>query len=252
LANSPPDVAGALQGVRELQDVAEVCGDVSAALLARVVRLRTLVDAGMWNVVGEALTTAEVALGLSYEDADSGSPGTGSPSKSPKKEKGKDKEKEKEVTFVSFDDPFEAAMAIHVLVIGVVYFTHVGVARSASARLTHLHALLDSDALLLFPDGILEVRHLNPTINLSLLLLSNDLPQIKLAHGPPLLLKSTHPRVLYHLAYLVSSVSKRDAVGRKPRRKVFAGEGLVCWEKEVRKEVKCEFSQSRISLNMRV
>ena len=47
----------------------------------------------------------------------------------------------------------------------------------------------------------------------------------------------THPRVLYLLAFLVSSVSKRNPVGRKPKRKVFAMEGLSIAERELRKEV---------------
>jgi hypothetical protein len=45
--------------------------------------------------------------------------------------------------------------------------------------------------------------------------------------------------VLYSLAFLVSSVAKRDPVGRKPKRKVFAMEGLVSWEKDLRKELAC-------------
>lgn len=44
---------------------------------------------------------------------------------------------------------------------------------------------------------------------------------------PPLVIQTTHPRVLYELAFLVSSTSKRDLVGRKPRRKIFAEEGLA-------------------------
>lgn len=31
---------------------------------------------------------------------------------------------------------------------------------------------------------------------------------------------------MFELAFLVSSISKRDLVGRKPRRKIFAEEGL--------------------------
>lgn len=69
--------------------------------------------------------------------------------------------------------------------------------------------------------------------------------QIKLAVGPPLVLKVTHPRVLLHLAYLVSSASKRDPVGRKPKRKVFAVEGLNKCEQNLRKEV---FGESTLSL----
>ena len=153
LALSPPDTTNALLGVQELQKTAVASDDSGVVLLSRVLRLRTLVDAGIWNAVGDALVNSETALGLSYDDPDSSKPVPRSPSKSPRKDKGK----EKEQTFVSFDDPFEAAMAIHVLVIGVVYYTHVGVSKSASSRLTHLHALLDSDALSLFPDGFLEV-----------------------------------------------------------------------------------------------
>jgi hypothetical protein len=44
------------------------------------------------------------------------------------------------------------------------------------------------------------------------------------------------------MGFLVSSVSKRDVVGRKPRRKVFAMEGLTAWEKEVKKEISCEYT----------
>lgn len=50
----------------------------------------------------------------------------------------------------------------------------------------------------------------------------------------------THPRVLFLLAFLVSSVAKRDAIGRKPKRKVFAGEGVASWDKEVEQELICE------------
>jgi len=36
---------------------------------------------------------------------------------------------------------------------------------------------------------------------------------------------------------LVSSVAKRDPVGRKPKRKVFAAEGLAVLNREIEKEV---------------
>lgn len=64
--------------------------------------------------------------------------------------------------------------------------------------------------------------------------------QVKLPAGPPLVLQVTHPRILFLLAFLVSSVAKRDAVGRKPKRKVFAVEGLVSWEKELDIELQCK------------
>ena len=47
----------------------------------------------------------------------------------------------------------------------------------------------------------------------------------------------THPRLLFLLTFLVSSVAKRDAVGRKPKRKVFATEGVSAWEREIELEL---------------
>lgn len=58
-------------------------------------------------------------------------------------------------------------------------------------------------------------------------------------NGPPLVIETTHPRVLFLLAFLVSSTAKRDAVGRRPKRKVFATEGLATWETEVTREISC-------------
>lgn len=41
------------------------------------------------------------------------------------------------------------------------------------------------------------------------------------------------------MGFLLTSASKRDAMGRKPRRKIFAIEGLKAWEKEVIKSLDC-------------
>lgn len=60
--------------------------------------------------------------------------------------------------FIFFEDPFEAAMAVHTLIMSVIYYTYVGVASEAAPRLSHLHALLDSSVLDKFPDGIVQVR----------------------------------------------------------------------------------------------
>ena len=60
-----------------------------------------------------------------------------------------------------------------------------------------------------------------------------------MSHGPSLVVQVTHPRILFLLAFLISSVSKRDAVGRKPKRKVFAAEGLATWETEAVREILC-------------
>ena len=114
-------------------------------LLTHVLRLRILVDAAMWDNVEDSLSLAESALGLIYEDAP--------PPSSSKEERGGEKE-----NCIVFENAFEASMAVHTLILGVVYYTHVGQASKASPRLSHLHGLLDSDILKLFPNGTLKAR----------------------------------------------------------------------------------------------
>lgn len=113
----------------------------------------------MWSEVVVTIQLAEAGLGLSYEPATTpkpaAAPGKENVGVSP--EKGKDRSKDHD-EFISYEDPFEAAMAVHTLMMSVVYFTHVGAAANASPRLSHLHALLDSGALETFPDGTVEVR----------------------------------------------------------------------------------------------
>lgn len=96
----------------------------------------------MWDSVGESLILAESALGFSYN-------------LQPQPRKPGEKKPEE---FISFDDPFEASMVIHTLMMSVIYYTHTGQSQHSSPRLSHLHALLDSDALEKFPLGTVEVR----------------------------------------------------------------------------------------------
>ncbi|KAF9812532.1 hypothetical protein IEO21_06171 [Rhodonia placenta] len=107
-------------------------------------------------------------------------------------------------------------MAAHVLIMSVIYFTHIGIAAEGSPRLSHLHALLDSGALDTFPNGTAEITFRS---------------------SPSLIVEVTHPRVIFMLTFLVSATAKRDAVGRKPKRKVFASEGLSIWESEASREI---------------
>ena len=58
------------------------------------------------------------------------------------------------------------------------------------------------------------------------------------------MIQVTHPRVFFLLAFLVSAVSRRDAAGRRPKRKVFATEGLQSWEKELHSELQCKMISS--------
>lgn len=72
--------------------------------------------------------------------------------------------------------------------------------------------------------------------------------KVNFPDGPPLVVQVTHPRLVYQLGFLVSCVAKRDAVGRKPKRKVFANEGLAAWEREKEQEIvgECRYTQTNV------
>lgn len=132
-------------------------------LLAYILRLRILAAANQWDEVPHALNRAEAALGLSYDPSSTPKPPkplTGSqvgnipPTPTPQSAKGKQANNE---MFVFFEDPFEACMAIHIIVIAVVYYTYVGDGMQASPRLSHLHGMLDAGVLDKFQDGVVQV-----------------------------------------------------------------------------------------------
>ncbi|CCM03812.1 uncharacterized protein FIBRA_05961 [Fibroporia radiculosa] len=198
------DMHAGLSCIERLEELSKKNEHKQVTLLARVLRLRVLIAAGIWADVPSALQRAEDALGLSYETHS-----TPKPSKA-------GTALQQETTFIAFDDPFETFMVVHVLVMAVVFHTHTGSAADASPRLSHLHALLDSNAVDKCPTGAAEIIF---------------------SEGPPLIIETTHPRVLFLLAFLVSAVAKRDAVGRKPKRKVFATEGLATWETEFPRDI---------------
>jgi hypothetical protein len=210
---------------------ADVC------VLARVLRLRMLVSAGLWGEVEDALKIAEDALRLGFPtkthsnhnpnsnsctdpDSNDTTPtpaGATQPAEPPSEQSG-----------------FIGCMMIHTLILGIVFHTHVGGAANASERLARLHAMLDGGVLDKFPQGIVEVR---PPRGVDVQLTSQHTLQIQFTKNPPLALQMTHPRVLYLLAFLVSATAKRDPVGRRPKRWVFASEGLAAWEREVGKAI---------------
>lgn len=128
-------------------------------MLAHVLRLRILVAANMWGDVANALHRVETVLGLSYDAVTT-------PKPRPPNGQAQGQEssivnpsdtKRSEENFIFFEDSFEAAMAVHTLMMSVVYYTHIGSGVEAGPRLSHLHALLDSGALDKFPEGIVEV-----------------------------------------------------------------------------------------------
>ncbi|KAK2460063.1 hypothetical protein APHAL10511_007897 [Amanita phalloides] len=182
-----------LHSIHTFQALATDNGHGIVALLAQVIRLRVLLREGLWPSVGSSLKEAEDAFHMDL------APSSASPT--PKAEQ----------------SAAQTALQLHLLIMGVVYYTYAGDMENASSRLTKLHELLDSTALNGLGDsGIVE---------------------LPLQGERSLYVQMTHPRVLYLLAFLVSSVSKRNPIGRKPKRKVFATEGLTIAERELRKEI---------------
>jgi hypothetical protein len=148
LSTTPPDLKATFGTIQTLLSAAEAYKDPAVSILTHILRLRILVDAAMWDSVEDSLALAESILGLSYND---------DPTPTSKEAKMKAKD-----DFITFENPFEASMAVHTLLLGVMFYTHVGKARIASPRLSHLHALLDYDVLKLFRNGTIEVSRVVP------------------------------------------------------------------------------------------
>ncbi|KAJ3845306.1 hypothetical protein F5878DRAFT_550612 [Lentinula raphanica] len=285
-AKPSQDVRQIMTAIQTMQSLAAKQDHEGVILLARVLRLRQLVSFGLWNQVEDALAEAEQALGLEFpdqQDPSASQPAGQSPRKglrvtdlntlhlnppsptkvsistkpsdatesqspmpAPENGSGQTAPASKSKTL---DSHFERSMAMHTLIIGVVFYTYVGRLSNASQRLSHLHTLLDAGALRF--DKKSPDSSSNPVS-------SNTVPQadaniqdtqensnaacgivlIPLSEcSPPLYVQTTHPRVLYVLAFLVSCVAKKDPVGRRPKRKIFAIEGLSTWERELKKEL---------------
>ncbi|KAG7100224.1 hypothetical protein E1B28_001999 [Marasmius oreades] len=246
----PQDTRAVLTAIQNMQNIAIKSNHSHVTLLTRVLRLRLLMSSGQLVQVEEALSSAEEGLGIEYPAERSqkqpDSPSRGGlrvadintshlPSLSPFKlnrlnenhslSSSADKASVQAVpSYKTFSDPFSTSMALHTLIIGVVFYTYAGSAVDSSQRLSHLHALLDS-GVLKFPSAEDPCR-------------ASGIIEIPFPNQLPMYIQTTHPRILYVLAYLVSAVAKKDPVGRKPKRKIFATEGLSAWERELKRELK--------------
>ncbi|KAF9055616.1 hypothetical protein BJ165DRAFT_1427330 [Panaeolus papilionaceus] len=186
-----------LSAIRELHDLAShnEHGDVSR--LALVLELRELMYHGLWTRFGHALQRAEDAHDITFPVAAEVSP--------------------TEQTEMTPTSDVMKVLRIHVLIYGLIFYTHVGDGDATQPRMKRLHDMLDSGALsALGPCGVVD---------------------IPLANSTPLQVQVTHPRVILNLAFLISSISKRDPVGRKPKRKLFAGEGVSALERDIKREI---------------
>lgn len=133
----------ALTLVDKLRDSSSHHQHFRVTLLSHVLRLKILILGGLWSDTGLASRTAEDTLGLHYETAPTqASTSTTTPP-----------------VYIDFEDHFERAMALHTLVLSIVYYAHAGISSESSARLSHLHALLDARALECLGDGSIKVHH---------------------------------------------------------------------------------------------
>jgi hypothetical protein len=154
--------------------------------LVAVLRVRVLVSAGMWDLVGEALKAAEKALCLVFHDAEDEGPAKGQESDKVKQEPPEALMRSYSITAQDVHDsaasqsqsqsnapiphpdavpepsPPKAAPSIpgpkatdsltlsltaHILILGTVYHTHAGRARFVELRLAALHTLMDGGSL---------------------------------------------------------------------------------------------------------
>ncbi|KAL4068831.1 hypothetical protein V8B97DRAFT_1872534 [Scleroderma yunnanense] len=242
-STSAPEFQAALIALTNLSALAAQNQHFEMLKLAAVLRVRILIAAEMWHRVGEAIDNAERLLDLVFENEgdvegiqDRGhvkqeasellarsysitaqdvhdSAASQSQSQAPSLTPGTS-----DASNYCFSgghsakppdtDPLGLALKVHTLMLGILYHTHSGRAQAAGPRLASLHSMMDSGALVggVNSDGIVE---------------------IPIPPYPPITLRITHPRVMFLLTFLISAVAKRDPVGRRPKKKVFAESGVA-------------------------
>lgn len=221
----------ALSTLGGLRQRARERGDRAVACAVGVARVSVCARAGWWV---ECL-----ALGAELEGelATSGSP-------TPKQEPSADRTASATPATAS-TDTFPPALAsqlrAHLLILRILALNHVGSGADCAARVKELHALLDAEGeagagggMAGLGGGVLEVR-LRPSTSLDLGIAANTFAlrvQIPFAPCPTdpstasLLLAFTRPQTLYVLACLVTALAKRDPTGKRPKKRLFADEGL--------------------------
>ncbi|KAF8729303.1 hypothetical protein RHS02_07868, partial [Rhizoctonia solani] len=261
-----PNLGAGLHVLEQMRTRAQQAGDIAVAQLTMVAILRTRIVHGTDSGVSETMEKLEVSLnqveetlGIAFpvqsDTATTESYNLQQPNSSPRQNPTQNTPQTPKSSSTlqksSEEDSDDASipahihhLRAHVLFLGVALYTHLGDAQSAAQRLGKVHNILDT-GYLDFPDEACfcgrssgEVRGQNkdmPTVDvlgatsqthLNCPCASSFLLPIPLASNDSLLIKSTHPRVVFELAFLISSIARRDVVGRKPRRLIFAMEGL--------------------------
>ncbi|KAF4621623.1 hypothetical protein D9613_012585 [Agrocybe pediades] len=204
--HAPPNASSrTASAIKELHTLAMRNNHREVALFAMVLELLDFVQNGVWNRIEESLRQAEKDLDIAPHLLPDCQAKAGP---------------------LLGKTNIGKVLIVHVLVLGVLYHTYTGDYANSQTRLKILHDMLDGGALEAF--GI------------------SGIVDIDLANSPqPLQVQVTHPRVIYGLGFLVSSVSKRDPVGRRPKRRVYANEGIVSMDKELKKEIALPIWASR-------
>ena len=218
LSNSAEPSQNSLKVFNAISDLEEVASrnkHTDIVSLAIVLQLRELLQCGMWTRLFDVLKLTEDRLDISSA-LDLPSSSDPSMSNSPASVKN--------ISFGLGSTNLQTVLMVYTLIIGVLFHTYAGDGANAQNRMKRLHEILDGGALNAFGEsGIVKVDF-------------PDLPSSSLE------VQVTHPSGLFSLCFLISSVAKRDPVGRRPKRKLFAHEGLLSLERELRKEPSCMLS----------
>ncbi|EJD43138.1 hypothetical protein AURDEDRAFT_167813 [Auricularia subglabra TFB-10046 SS5] len=215
------DITGALTALQNLHDLADASGHTNIVALCKTERVRILVSGEHWELVPDALTEAERALGLDCELSNS-QPRDGD--EEPSLEDAVESTRPPRELHPDDGTSWHSALALPTLVLGILAHTHTGDAKLARVRLTALHRRMDRG------DG----RQLG-LVNVPLVPSSaNPTPECNGRDVVPV--KTTHPSVFFRLTFLVSASSKRDHLNiggsGEPKRLLFAREGLALVDKD--------------------
>lgn len=194
-STSPPELQAALTALTNLSALAVKNQHFAISKLAAVLRVRILIAAGMWGMVGDALDDAERLLDLVFEKEgdtsniqedgkekqetpdlirsysittqdvhDSAASQSHSQSQTPSRapvlsETLNDCVYRERPFKIPDTDPLGLMLTVHTLILGILHHTHGGQARAAGPRLAALHSLMDSGALFggVSSDGLVEV-----------------------------------------------------------------------------------------------
>jgi hypothetical protein len=181
--NPNPNTLAALSALQDLTALSTKNSHRQVTLLSHVLRLRILFDGAgdskEWGErVREALGICESSLGYSFPASTSTSISTttfdtpikGSlppPTRTPPAPKTlkRPRPQNQDQDPPTPKSPIEYALSLTTLILGVVYYTHIGIGEEAKERLRLLHLLLDSDdGEGCGGDGVVEVSFVSPSL----------------------------------------------------------------------------------------